>query len=444
MTFDLFSKQIENIVKIAEKLDANGNEKLASKIDGIVNNFLDIKTSQYVGGQGYWIRNVRCWSNCYRHKRAQSPNSPTQEVISDCHKEYVQSISDPKSDWQKYAQSSSGIKTSNQADKYLDQEISYSIQNRLNAGMEPNEAVYSGINDFIDKKISNIITASADLSEISNELLDSDFDSSKTLALASGDLLKQAQFWDKAKDYARNLGNSFTGKNLSPNNSGMGASVSNFGKTDFSGEGSQKHLYRMIGQLEATLANYRAQRYNLDYALLQAEQGGGSFANVAKEIRPLLKNLNSTSLAKMRSIVNNLNQTSNPDAPIGEPPLSDAAMSSSQTDGISGPGMNDPNGSFYKEPPAKKNPISIPSGGISGPGIGDAPGSLYKEPLPKKEPSWTPTSSMNTPSWMSQMGNSSPTPPAPKVSPKAPSKPTGRKAPYTASSTKINSPNKIG
>jgi hypothetical protein len=67
-------KVIEKIVDFASKLDKKSFSKEANAVDDIALNL--IKVSQYVGSQGYWIRNERCWSNCYREKRASSPNKP--------------------------------------------------------------------------------------------------------------------------------------------------------------------------------------------------------------------------------------------------------------------------------------------------------------------------------------------------------------------------------
>jgi hypothetical protein len=103
---------IANIFDLADYADNFGHVNLAKKLDAHANSLLNIKIAQYVGGQGYAVRNSRCWSNCYRQKRAQKPEMPAQLVWQDCHKEYVDSINKDGSNWDKYASGFNFIKTS--------------------------------------------------------------------------------------------------------------------------------------------------------------------------------------------------------------------------------------------------------------------------------------------------------------------------------------------
>ena len=59
------------------------------------------KMAQYVGAQGYWLRNRRCWDNCYRQKRTAKPGGSAQEVWMECWDEYREAINNPKSTWAK-------------------------------------------------------------------------------------------------------------------------------------------------------------------------------------------------------------------------------------------------------------------------------------------------------------------------------------------------------
>jgi len=97
----------DQLIEVASTLEKSGFEKEALSVDGVLKGYLINKTAQFVGIQGYWIKNTRCWQNCYRQNRADSPNKPTQEIWQDCHKEYVQSLKDENSTWQKYASSDS-------------------------------------------------------------------------------------------------------------------------------------------------------------------------------------------------------------------------------------------------------------------------------------------------------------------------------------------------
>ena len=96
-------KQINNILKIATKLDVSNQSDIASKIDKISENLMNVKTAQYLGVQGMSIRNGRCLQNCYRQKRVTQKNKPVQEIWNDCHNEYLESLSGKNPEFDKYA-----------------------------------------------------------------------------------------------------------------------------------------------------------------------------------------------------------------------------------------------------------------------------------------------------------------------------------------------------
>lgn len=95
---------IAQLNSTATALEQDGLEKLAARIDETTRSYLDIKTAQYVGVQGYWLRNSRCWGNCYRQKRAKDKNKAAQEIWEACHEEYLESLNDNNSGWEKYAE----------------------------------------------------------------------------------------------------------------------------------------------------------------------------------------------------------------------------------------------------------------------------------------------------------------------------------------------------
>jgi len=120
----MFTKAIEKITQVANKLDELGKKETADAIDKVAGNLVLLKTAQYVGVQGYWIRNTRCWMNCYRQKRASNPGTSAQEVWTECHDEYQKSLNDPKSGWEKYAEGQKALKkfSSKAAQKYIKRE----------------------------------------------------------------------------------------------------------------------------------------------------------------------------------------------------------------------------------------------------------------------------------------------------------------------------------
>ncbi len=68
---------IERLNAFAKTLDTDNTVLINKTASSLV------KTAQYVGSQGYWVANSRCWGKCYREKRATSPKLSAQEVWTD-------------------------------------------------------------------------------------------------------------------------------------------------------------------------------------------------------------------------------------------------------------------------------------------------------------------------------------------------------------------------
>lgn len=96
-------QNVNNLVKIASKIE-KVNPEVADEIDKISENYIRImKEAQYVGVQGYALRNRRCFDNCLRQKRAKS-DKPYDEIWGECHQEYLGALDNDGSDtWNKYA-----------------------------------------------------------------------------------------------------------------------------------------------------------------------------------------------------------------------------------------------------------------------------------------------------------------------------------------------------
>ena len=121
------TETIESLTNLSNYLDKSNLKIIADEVDKITSHTLHIKTAQYVGVQGYWMRNDRCWKNCYRQKRSTMPDKAAQEVWTECHEEYLKSINNDKSDWNKYAQFDTDIKIASASlpNKVLDKEKEY-------------------------------------------------------------------------------------------------------------------------------------------------------------------------------------------------------------------------------------------------------------------------------------------------------------------------------
>jgi len=195
---------------IAELFDQKGKVKIAKIVDSITSDVLDIRTAQYVGAQGYWVRNTRCWSNCYRSKRASSPSTPTQEVWSECHAEYVKSINNPGTKWDKYADSSEGIVKSASARNHFDTKLASSIKKKTENGADMSFAIAESLDERTHESFDKLIMASNKLLDIARNT--DDLSLSIRLGKTASDLTLEAQrsninpgkWWDKG---VQGLGN---------------------------------------------------------------------------------------------------------------------------------------------------------------------------------------------------------------------------------------------
>ena len=178
-------KVIEKIVNFASKLDKKSFSKEANAVDDIALNL--IKVSQYVGSQGYWIRNERCWSNCYREKRASNPNKPTQEIWFDCQAEYEDAINNENSDWDSYADNNVKVANIN-----LDVKIAESFRN--------DGDVESIISSFILQAENShkeaCLSAVEQVLTIADDLYEKDESLHNEATNISDLLLKEAGWWD--------------------------------------------------------------------------------------------------------------------------------------------------------------------------------------------------------------------------------------------------------
>ena len=133
---------IKNLIMSANSLEVKGLAKIASEIDSIAEELVMVKKAQYDGVQGYWIRNGRCFDNCYRQKRSDSPKKSAQEIWSECHSEWQDSLMSNASEWDKYANENSFIKTaSSELCKNSDHILNAEIVKRVESGMNLADAV---------------------------------------------------------------------------------------------------------------------------------------------------------------------------------------------------------------------------------------------------------------------------------------------------------------
>jgi len=203
---------VNQLVKIASSLDKAGGDKFASQLDDISDKLLCVKVAQYVGLQGYWIRNTRCWSNCYRQKRAGNPEMPAQEVWGKCHEEYLASINNDGSKWDKYAESEEGQIKVASAKAELDAKLAKAIERNTKEGVSLGNAIFAGIEEMQGDNSQEFIRIATELFELASDAFEKYPSESITLASVAEKLTKEAQssignFFRGVSNVGRGIGN---------------------------------------------------------------------------------------------------------------------------------------------------------------------------------------------------------------------------------------------
>ncbi len=195
-----------SLIKVATELKEKGLEKSAIVIEDVIK---VIKEAQYVGVQGYWLRNRRCWDNCYRHKRTTEPKKAAQEVWMECWDEYLKAINNPKDDWAKYA--SIDKKVNKEEFNKFNKKFAEEVNSKVDNGMGLPETIYSILNNKEEEYKNEIISQASNLTELAVSLNENGFkDLSIKVAEASNKVLKEAGFFgwlgEKVKNWAAKKG----------------------------------------------------------------------------------------------------------------------------------------------------------------------------------------------------------------------------------------------
>jgi hypothetical protein len=191
-------KTMENtqseLIKIASTLEDKGLKKSSSIVRNAEKILANFKMAQYVGVQGYWLKNRRCWDNCYRHKRTTQPDTPAQKVWMECWDEYKNSINNNKSSWAKYAGQDSSIKISAKEEAEWNKIFASKVEAKIKEGLNRPEAVYTIIEAESQDYTEKILEASADLMTLSEALVENNQqDLGLKLAELSEEMLKEAE-----------------------------------------------------------------------------------------------------------------------------------------------------------------------------------------------------------------------------------------------------------
>jgi hypothetical protein len=168
---------IKDIILTAQSLEIKGLSKHASQLDGVAESLTMIKQAQYDGVQGYWIRNGRCFDNCYREKRTKEAKKSAQEIWSECHEEWLKSLMSNSSEWDKYAKDSSNSmikiaksETTNFSDEILKDEI----KEKVSSGLPISDAVPMTVAERMFSIPWKLAQVSNEVVEIAREVSESD------------------------------------------------------------------------------------------------------------------------------------------------------------------------------------------------------------------------------------------------------------------------------
>ncbi len=190
----------QNLKSIGDDLESKGLSKTASVITSTMSNLLNIKTAQYVGPQGYWIRQKRCWDNCYRQKRTTAPEKAAQVVWTECWEEYNKAINNNKSGWEKYAQEDVDLfkyASDEQKDwvSVENKKFAKAVENKVASGESQGMAIYKTLDEKQSEYSDTLLADVDNLSKLAEQLKANGQDElSDKLANASIEILKEAQF----------------------------------------------------------------------------------------------------------------------------------------------------------------------------------------------------------------------------------------------------------
>ena len=189
----------QDLNDVGNELETVGLKRSAAIVANSMNQLLRIKKAQYEGSQGYAIRNRRCWDNCYRQKRTTTSKS-AQDIWFECHAEYLESINDNKSGWEKYAGEDDSIKTASAEDQKFDNsEAKYfkeTLEKKIAEGESIGTAVYGIIEKTPHRYAQKIVDQANRLIEIADKITEKKPKLSEKIYNVALGVLKEAGWWD--------------------------------------------------------------------------------------------------------------------------------------------------------------------------------------------------------------------------------------------------------
>lgn len=280
---------VKQLTNLATQLDSLGLLKEANEVDAIAAGF--VKSAQYVGVQGYWIRNSRCWGNCYRQKRATSPSKSAQEVWQECQQEYVDSIDKDSKTWDKYAESGKLVKTA--VEGVFNKQFRTAVAAKVSAGEDIGSAVFATIDAEGRKTQDEFIGFASRLASVANTV--NDVEIAKQAAYLADEIIKIAGPWD----FAKGLGGAI-GRGVQQVGTGIANGVRNY-NAQGAAAGMSSQLQKAYNQLNTALNSWNSAVQQVQ-TQLQGFQGSKSpqVAQRAQQAAKLMGQLSTTTKLKQQ------------------------------------------------------------------------------------------------------------------------------------------------
>jgi len=183
---------LNELVKLGNDLDQLQMKTLADSVDGVLKRYTLVKEAQYVSGLGYWVRNSRCWANCYRRKRAGNPSKAANDVWWECQKEYQKALEADDTSWDKYASGDKMTKVA--AVKTADNTFLTIVNQKVASGIDLGTAVTTTLKE--GEKISTdlCLECANQLTEMASVMSKGQPEFAKTMASIATELSKEAAF----------------------------------------------------------------------------------------------------------------------------------------------------------------------------------------------------------------------------------------------------------
>jgi len=191
-----FPETIKELNSISENLEKENLISLASKLTDLNKNLLNIKTAQHLGVQGYWIKNTRCWQNCYKQKRAKT-STPSQKIWEECQEEYSKSLQGKNEEWEKYAEKEDDkiVLSNKDSLNKIAQKTNEYLKEKLASSNNVKEDFEKTMEKFAEEYNKKYIKACNDIIDFSFELFKSDkIEESVKVAQIGDSLIKESQF----------------------------------------------------------------------------------------------------------------------------------------------------------------------------------------------------------------------------------------------------------